>query len=101
MPSNQRASALTEYGEKMEDGLRDEGDGWFSTASEPLGGAAAEEIPSLDGPSARQAAATGAKDALNSDDDIPDIDDLELEDAEEDEVMLLLIYLSGNDVRME
>lgn len=72
----------------MEDGLRDEGDGWFSTASEPSGAAAAEEIPSLDGPAARKATGTAAADG--SDDDIPDIDDLELEEAEEDEVIVLL-----------
>lgn len=73
----------------MEDGLQDEGDGWFSTASEPQGVREAEEIPSLDGPGT--AAAAGKKMAAggadqDSDDDIPDIDDLELEDEEEDEV---------------
>ena len=72
----------------MEDGLKDEGDGWFSTASESLRGAAAEDIPSLDEPARHQPAGTAAVEAAGSDDDIPDIDDLELEDAEEDEVAL-------------
>ena len=93
VPSNQRASALTEYGEKMEDGLRDEGDGWFSTASEPSGGAAAEEIPSLDGPATHKAAARDAGATDGSDNDIPDIDDLQLEDTEEDEVVCPLEIL--------
>ena len=73
------------YGEKAEESLKDEGDGWVSTPMEHRQGPADEEIPSLE-PSSRGARANPAKEDNDDDDDIPDIDDLALEDAEEDEV---------------
>ena len=70
----------------MEDGLRDEGDGWFSTASQAVGSASAEDIPSLDAAHSPKTAGPSKAGAEGDDEDIPDIDDLELEDVEEDEV---------------
>lgn len=79
MPSNQRASDVEQYGEKAEDGLRDEGDGWVSTPAEHNAAVSEEEI--LPTAPAQQRAETA-----ESDDDIPDIDDLALEGGEDDEV---------------
>ena len=85
VPSNQRAAAVEGYGEKAEESLKDEGDGWVSTPMEHRQGPAEEEIPSLE-PSSQVARAPAAIEDNDDDDDIPDIDDLALEDAEEDEV---------------
>jgi len=88
VPSNQRASAIEQYGEKMEgEGLKDEGDGWFSTAETPGGGGAAEDIPNIDGSATRAAdpPPNNSAGGEEEDDDIPDIDDLALDDEEEDE----------------
>lgn len=71
----------------MEDGLKDEGDGWFSTASDHAGGEQAEDIPSLNDPKRKPGNCLGEAEE-DDDDDIPDIDDLALDEPEDDEVVL-------------
>jgi hypothetical protein len=93
VPSNQRASAIEQYGEKMGDGLKDEGDGWFSTAEAHSGRGEAEDIPNIDGsPTGGTLPAKGEED--DDDDDIPDIDDLALDDDEVDEVHVAALLIS-------
>ena len=95
VPSNQRAAAVEGYGEISEESLKDEGDGWVSTPLEHRQGAAEEEIPSLEPSSQAVRAATPNKDN-DDDDNIPDIDDLALEDAEEDEVKFHCLFTSND-----
>ena len=95
MPSNKRAAEVESYGEAAgAAGMLEnaEDDGWVAPAPMTRGAAEAEDIPSSTEPGQEQAHASNSKAecAPNEDDeeDIPDIDDLELEDheAEEDEV---------------
>lgn len=93
MPSNKRASAVEGYGEKAEEGLVDEGDGWVSTPADrsALDG---EDIPSLSpNNAASKAAERSPAGDEEDDDDIPDIDDLTLEDSQQDEVCVQSLNL--------
>ena len=86
VPSNKRASEVEQYGERaensnmLEDG--DDEEGWVAPPMQSHR-EDAEEIASSR-PPAEASAAAPARD----DDDIPDIDELELEDAVPDEASL-------------
>lgn len=77
VPSTKRAAAVEEYGQRAEDELEEEGDGWFATPHD-RGNASVEEIPSSE-TDARQAP-TGQPAHGSDSEEIPDIDDLVLED---------------------
>ncbi len=91
VPSNKRASEVERYSvhaeanEMLEDA---EDDGWVAPPATQCTHEA-EEIPSTQPQPAMPSASKGNETTDNLEDDIPDIDDLELEDgeAEEDEVL--------------
>ena len=81
VPSTKRAAHIEQYGEQAGDSLQDEGDGWFATPHNFRSAESVEEIPSSGKEAGRH---SGSVAAVESDDDIPDIDDLVLEDADEE-----------------
>ena len=86
MPSNKRASEVEQYGERAENSnMLEDGDDEEGWVAPPLQSHRedAEEIASSH-PPAEASAPAPARD----DDDIPDIDELELEDAVPDEASL-------------
>ena len=91
VPSNKRASEVEQYGEKAEASsmLEDGGDeeGWVAPPMQTQRHEA-EEISS-----AHPAPEGHASCPAEEEDDIPDIDELELEEHEVDEVMRTLIQL--------
>lgn len=87
VPSNKRASAVEHYGEAAEQLLRDgDEDEWVAPPSEhPDLGSAEGETESI--PHLASSLPQAASQAANNDDDIPDINDLELDEPEEDTVV--------------
>lgn len=83
VPSNKRASAVEHYGEAAEQLLRDgDEDEWVAPPSEhPDLGSAEGETESI--PHLASSLPQAASQAANNDDDIPDINDLELDEPEE------------------
>ncbi len=82
VPCLSRASDLERYDPKTEFALDGDDDGWTATHKDPTSDKRAGEqqdadLPSIDGPSGT---AGGTGDAAGSDDDIPDISELELQD---------------------
>ena len=83
-PCRRRAEEVEGYGEAAEQLIETDaqGDGWVSTAQPSHHSAAEASIPDLDEPTTQASPGGGAAD---DNDDIPDIDDLAIED-EDDEV---------------
>lgn len=76
VPSTKRAAAIENYGKEAEESLKDEGDGWFATPYTPQASELVDDSPERVSRSDQVAQPAEA----NSDDDIPDIDDLVLDD---------------------
>ena len=79
MPSTKRAAAVEQYGERAEEDLQEQDDGWVATPNNQGSNDTAEEIPSIESSGKASQSAQPAAEG-GSDDDIPDIDDLVLDD---------------------
>lgn len=90
-PCHRRAEEVEGYDEAAEQLVETDaqGDGWVSTGQASHQSTAEASIPDLDSSNPNQASNA---DAVGSDDDIPDIDDLAIED-EDDEVHLLYLLI--------
>lgn len=93
-PCHRRAEEVEGYDEAAEQLIETdaEGDGWVSTGQASHQSTAEASIPDLDS-NPNQAGISA--DAVDADDDIPDIDDLAIED-EDDEVNLPLSQLTSS-----
>lgn len=80
VPSTKRAAAVEQYGERAEGELKDEGDGWFATPYTPGMSHAAEDIPSTDCGEPSESKELQVEHSSSG--EIPDIDDLVLEDMD-------------------
>lgn len=99
VPSNRRAAAVEEYGgsaEELLEGIDGEED-WVAPPPDSHGEAIdSVDVPSTDATAGPKAVSKGAasqaggQDAVEDDDDIPDIDAMVLKDEEEDEVRCCL-----------
>ena len=90
VPCMRRAEEFESYDPQSEYALAGDEEGWVATHSDPANRAEVEDIPNMGGPEGGTSAAgrgpTPA--AADDDDDIPDINELELQ-AEEDEVRVV------------